>query len=100
MTHTLVMVEYTGVYAVNRTEGRATPQIATGGVRNRGETRRTAAENGSPPSRAKANAIREAEVTVASPHRYCATTAPPHRAKASGRGTAPNRVWKKAFSPA
>ena len=42
----------------------------------RGQTHRTARENGRPPSRAKAKAIRDAEVTVASPQRYCATTIP------------------------
>src|SRR5262245_35138414 len=89
-----------GVYAVNKTAAADTPQIATGGVRNRGETCRTARENGSPPSRANANAIRDAEVTVASPQRYCATTAPPHSTRASVLGTAPNRAWKNAFSPA
>src|SRR5438477_12322069 len=94
------MVVYTGVYAVNATAAAATPQTATGGVRNRGDTHRTACENGSPPSRANANAIRDADVTVASPHRYWATTAPPHSPRASGRGTAPNRVAKNVPSPA
>src|SRR5262245_4604783 len=93
------MVEYTGVYTVNRTEATATPQIATAGLRNRGETCRTAAENGSPPSRAKAKAIRDAEVTVARPQRYWAITAPPHSPSASVVGTAPNSAAKNAPSP-
>src|SRR5688500_11817426 len=93
------MVVYTGVYAVNATAAAATPQTATGGVRNRGDTCRTARENGSPPSRAKANAIRDADVTVASPHRYCATTAPGNSAVASHPGTTAVRVWANAFSP-
>src|SRR3954447_15570874 len=99
MTHTLVMVEYTGVYTVNRTDATATPQIATAGLRNRGETCRTASENGNPPSRGKPNAIRAAEGTVARPQRYWAPTPPPHRASASVFGTAPNSAWKNAPSP-
>ena len=42
-----------------------------------GDTCRSSREAGRPPSRAKANAIREAEVTVARPHRYWASTAMP-----------------------
>ena len=84
---------------MNRTDTAATAQIATAGDRRRGQTHRTAAENGRPPSRAKANAIREAEVTVASPQRYCATTIPAHRAMASGRGSTPLMIHRNAPSP-
>src|SRR5262249_21084149 len=44
--------------------------------------------------------MREAEVTVASPHRYCATTAPSHRSRPRDRGSALSRTWKNAPSPA
>ena len=47
-------------------------QIALTGVRYFGLTLARAAEpTGMPPSREKANSMREAEVTVASPHRNC-----------------------------
>src|SRR5947208_12648996 len=94
------MVEYTGEYTVNRTAAADTPQTAAGGERNRGDTCRTSRDAGSPPSRANANAIRDAEVTVASPHRYWATTAPPHRSSIGPRGTACSRARANAPSPA
>src|SRR5438270_13843199 len=100
MTHTAVMVEYTGVYAAKATAAADTPQTATGGVRNRGDTCRTRRDAGSPPSRANANAIRDADVTVASPHRYWATTAPPHRTSTIPRGNAWPSAVTNAPSPA
>ncbi len=94
-----MIVVYTFVYAVNATAAAATPHTATGGVWNRGDTQRTAAWNGIPPSRANANAIRDADVTVASPHRYCATTAAANSAVASQPGTTAVSVCANAFSP-
>ena len=70
--HTAVIVAYTGVTSVNKTEIVATVQIAMAGERRLGQTQRMAREYGSPPSRANANAILDAEVTVANPQRYCA----------------------------
>src|SRR5262245_4148468 len=87
ITQTAVMVEYTGEYTLNSTAAIATPQMATGGVRYFGETCRTHRDAGRPPSRANANAIRDAEVTVANPHRYCATTMPAKSPKASHCGS-------------
>src|SRR5262245_12079095 len=84
---------------VNRTAAVATTQIATDGERRLGQTRRNAWEKGNPPSRAKAYAIREAEVTVASPQRYWASTMPAHRARTSGRGSTEVMIQRKAPSP-
>src|SRR5262245_25351337 len=60
---------------------------------------RTHFEPGSPPSRANANAIRDAEVTVARPQRYCARTIPLHSTKYSQRGTTSPSVKPNACSP-
>src|ERR1700688_2589590 len=73
-------MEYTGVAPMeiteephtNSTEATAPAQIAALGVRCRGDTRASDLEKGRPPSRAKANIMREREVTVARPHSTCA----------------------------
>ena len=75
-------------------ERSAPVQIATRGVRNAALTRRSAFEPGRPPSRANANAIRDAEVTVASPHRYCATTMPTIERHAPATAAGP-RPWSR-----
>ena len=43
--------------------------------------------------------MREAEVTVASPQRYWASTMPAHRARTSGRGSTLVMIQRKAPSP-
>src|SRR4051794_39171601 len=43
--------------------------------------------------------MREAEVTVASPQRYWASTMPAHRASTSGRGSTLVMIQRKAPSP-
>src|SRR5262249_54322048 len=70
------MVSYTFVERVNRTDDPATTQIAGAGVSQRVWTWRSTAEPGTPPSRAKAYSMRDADVTVASPHKYCASAMP------------------------
>ena len=57
----------------NSTESTAPVQIAATGVRYFGLTLASAVEPGRPPSRENAKIMREAEVTVASPQRSCAT---------------------------
>jgi hypothetical protein len=86
------MVEYTGVYNVNKNAATQTAQIDQGGVRQVGDTQRRCCESGRPPSRAKAKAIRDADVTVASPHKYCAITMPTNNADVTAEGTTERNV--------
>ena len=77
------------VYGTSPMQSRAMPataQMATEGVRDVALTRRTNLEAGKPPSRANANAMREAEVSAARPQRYWATAIPAERTRASGPG--------------
>src|SRR5262245_29149367 len=99
MTHTVVIVEYTGVLTVKPIESALVAQIATTGVRKRGWTRRSAREAGSPPSRANAKVIREADVTVARPQRYCAAAMPAYRSRATVLGTTAPVIETNALAP-
>src|ERR1051325_9135571 len=83
MVQTDAIVSYTLVKTVNRTDPSETIQIAYKGVRCVGLTWRK--RFGSPPSRANAKAMRDAEVTVARPHRYWHTMIPVQR-KYLGKG--------------
>src|SRR2546423_14797942 len=70
---------------------------ATCGERYRGETAATCREKGRPPSRAKANSMREFEVTEESPQNHIATmatqtSAPPARVPRAARSTWMNGV--------
>src|SRR5687768_16657649 len=67
-------------------------QMATCGLRKRGDTRARCAEPGSPPSRAKAKSIRELDVTEDSPQNHMApmaihTSAPPSAGPSDSRST-------------
>lgn len=99
ITHTTVIVEYTGVDTVNNIAAMETSQMATGGVRNVGDTHRTQDEAGRPPSRANAKAMRDAEVTVARPQKYCAITTPVSSNVAHQLGTTAYRVCRNAPRP-
>src|SRR3954468_12174125 len=92
--HAAAIVAY-GTSAVSASAATATAQMAGPGERRLASTRRNSADAGSPPSRAKAYAIRDADVTVASPHRYWATPMPTNSAVASPPGnTALSAVGK------
>src|ERR1700678_3912618 len=84
---------------VKSREATATIQIATAGVRRLGQTQRTACEQGSPPSRANANAILDAEVTVANPQRYWARMIAAISAAQSGPGSTAFTIQRNAPSP-
>src|SRR5260221_11806179 len=89
-------MEYTGVSPIEITEephtnstDRAEPaQIEALGVRCRGDTRASTREKGRPPSRERANIMRDSEVTVASPHSTSAlrVQAKSHRSIVPGTG--------------
>src|SRR5262245_15391872 len=99
VTHTVVMVEYTGVYRVNAMASVLIVQMATEGVRWLALMRRSCFEKGRPPSRANAYVMREAEVTVASPQKYWVTAMPTMSPADSGRGSTCSRVQTKPLTP-
>src|SRR5262249_38401578 len=76
------IAEYTGDQKPNPSPPAAQPQTAQCGLENRGDTRAKYREQGNPPSRAKANSIREFEVSEDKPQNHIApitiqTRAPP-----------------------
>src|SRR5256885_11783344 len=71
--------EYAGVQRATARAEAAETHTATWGDRNRGETRETYPEKGSPPSRAKAKSMREFEVTLERPQNHIASIATPTR---------------------
>ena len=77
----------------------AAVQIAATGVRKPGCTRFSAFDAGSPPSRAKAKIIREAEVTVASPQMSWQTNMRTSRTCFSATGSTASSVKKKTPQP-
>ena len=52
-----------------------------------------------PPSRENAKIMREAEVTVAKPHRYCATKTTTYRNNFTPLGNTASDVQKNTFQP-
>ena len=99
ITLTDVIVEYTGVYSVKAIASMHVSQIAVTGTCRVGLTCRIFVENGSPPSRANANITRDADVTVASPHRYCAIAMPTNNSAANAGGSTELMVHTTTRSP-
>src|SRR5947207_12537647 len=99
IVQTAVIVAYTGDQSVNSQAAVATAQIAGAGVPDRGSTRRRNPENGSPPSRANAKAIRDAEVTAPSPQPYIASAIPNPSAADNRDGRTASIAWENARSP-
>src|SRR3954471_5972332 len=79
------MVVY-GTNIVNAADTTAESQTAADGDFGRGMIARNRLENGNPPSRAKANVMREQEVSAARPQRYCEVTMPMRSVHASQPG--------------
>src|SRR6201987_4845982 len=83
----------------NRTARIEAVQIAAFGVRWTGLTFFRKLEPTRPSSRAKAKIMREAEVTVARPHRNCETKIATYNASFSHTGNRWSSAQKKTFQP-
>src|SRR5260370_37855630 len=84
---------------VKRTARVAAVQIAATGVRNFGLTLFSALEPGRPSSRENAKIMREAEVTVARPHRNCEAKIARYRTITTARGIVLLSTQKKKPVP-
>src|SRR2546428_13577195 len=94
------MAEYAPDHAAHRGAMAAEIQTATWGLRYRGETLARCRENGNPPSRAKANSMRELEVTLDRPQNHIAAMATHTRAFPSKEPSAPRSTKMNGLSAA
>src|SRR5260370_32405377 len=98
------IAEYAPDQSATASAAAAETQTATCGLLKRGETEASAAEKGSPPSRANANSMRELEVTLERPQNHIAamaihTSAEPVRPPSAPRSAKMNGLSAAAVAP-
>src|SRR6266516_6670064 len=100
MVESATIAEYASDQRATSSAIDAEVQTAKWGLRNRGETDASFCANGRPPSRAKANSIRELDVTLESPQNHIAAIATQTRAFPPCAPRAPRSTKMKGLSAA
>src|SRR5258708_39700135 len=104
MVLSATIAEYAPDQSATASAAAAETQTATCGLLKRGEREASAAEKGSPPSRANANSMRELEVTLERPQNHIAamaihTSAEPVRPPSAPRSAKMNGLSAAAVAP-